>query len=350
MKKVILFLAVFLLTGCYDYHELNDLEIISSVVVDYKDDEYIVNIEVLDTSDTAKTGSFFLNGEGKTLEEAMNNVYFDSAHTPFYSHMKTMIISETVAEKGIEPFLDYLLRDTQFRKDFFVFVSRDVDAILEYETQPKESIGEMAKMNAKRNHEENGKYKTCTFREIVFDYLRNNYYMIGNLEIKDEIIILEDTYLFINNKLGLKLDAEAALLENMLMGSNNKFQTYDDYTYEIHEYKLDKKIKKDKIVITIKGLARILDAKKDNSLSDSSLIKLEEDLNRRIEKEIGDIIKYAMRLDHDMFNFNYYYYLYHPKDVEDNTWKNIKYEIKSDLSISEKGLLLSTLGGRENGK
>lgn len=350
MKKLLIIVLVLLCTGCYDYNELNDLEIVSSLVVDCDGEKIIANIEVLDTSESASKGSYFLSGEGYSLEEAMNNIYYNSASTPFFSHMKTLIFSEEVASKGIDKFLDFLLRDTQFRKDFFVFVSDDIEDILKYETEPKESIGELARMSAKKNHESNGRYKTSTLRDIVFNYLRDNYYMIGNVEIDDEKIILENTYLFVDNKMSFTVDKNAVLLENLLTKNNNKFQTYGDYTYEIHEYSFDKEIRQDKIVLSLKGHARLLDTLENNSLDDEALQKLEDDLNRNLEKSGAEIIEYAKRLDHDMFNFNYYYYLHYPNEVDKDTWKNIDIEFKSNLDISEKGLLLNSLGGSKNGE
>lgn len=350
MKKFIIIALILLCTGCYDYNELNDLEIVSSMIVDYEEGNYIVNIEVLDTSESASKGSYFLKGEGKSLEEAMNNVYFGSASTPFYAHMKSLILSDTVAQRGIDEFFDYLLRDTKLRKDFFVFVSDNVDDILEFETEPKESIGEMARMSARRNLEGNGRYRTCTFREMIFNYMRNNYYMLGSISIEDEIINLEDTYLFIDNKMSFKVDDNAVLFANMMADDSEKFQIFGDYTYEMHGFKLEKEVKKDKIIISLKGHARLLDADKNDSLDDKSLKRLEDELNKVLENAGMEIVDYAKRLDHDMFNFNYCYYLYFPKLVNDDTWKTLEYEFHSDLTLSEKGLLLNTLGGSKDGE
>lgn len=351
MKKILIVIgAILLLTGCYDYHELNDLEIVSSLIIDYKEDKYVVNIEVLETGDAADTGSFFLEGEGVTLEEAMNNIYRDSALTPFYTHMKSLIISKRVAEAGIDDFFDYLLRDTQFRKDIYIFVTNDVDKILDYETEPKESLGEIARMTAQKNMEQNGRYRTSTFREVIFNYLRDNYYILGNLEVDDGKIYLDDSYLFIDNKLGFTIDPDAALFENILLNINKKFHIYGDYYFEIHGYQASVEVKKDKLVLKIKGHARLLDSTGSSSLSDEELKKLQSDLNDTIRKSGLEIIDYAKRLDHDMFNFNYDYYLHYPNLVMEDTWKNIDYEVESALTISEKGLLLNSLGGIENGE
>lgn len=349
MKKILLILLILFCTGCYDYNEINDLEIVSGIVIDYEDEEYIVNIEVLDTSESASQGSYYLNGKGKTVEEAMNNVYFGSASTPFYSHMKTLIVSERVAKRGIDDFFDFLLRDTKLRKDFYVFVSTDIDKILEYESEPKESLGELARMSAKRNLEDNGRYKTSTFRELITNYLRNNNYIIGGLEIEDEIITLDKTYLFIDNKIDMTIDKDAALLANMLSGENKNFQVYGDYSFEIHEYKLDRKVEKDRIVFSIEGQARLIDAREKNPLNQDDIAKMEKELNEGLEKAGKEIVEYAKSLNRDIFNFNHYYYLYFPNALEEDTWKNISYEFKANMSIGEKGLLLDSLGGA-NGK
>ncbi len=350
MKKLIIVLLVLLCTGCYDYNELNDLEIVSAMVVDYEEGEYVVNIEVLDTSDAADKGSYFLKGKGKTLSEAMNDVYFGSSSTPFYSHMKTLIVSDTVAKNGIEDFLDFLLRDTRIRKDFYMFVCEDVDEILDYETEPKESIGELSRMSAKRNQEGNGRFTTSVFREVIFDYLRDNYYMLGTIGIENETIMLEDTYVFIDNKMAFKIDQNAVLFANILNELNTKFRVYGDYTFEIYGYKLGMDVSKDKITLNLKGQVRLLEASADSSLNEIALKEIESNLNKLLEQTGMEIIDYAKRLNHDIFNFNYYYYLHYPRLVEDDTWKTVEYDFHSDVSISEKGLLLNTLEGSRNGE
>lgn len=349
MKKILIIVLILFCTGCYDYNELNDLEIVSSMIVDYEDGDYKIDIEVLDTSESASKGSYYLKGKGNTLEAAMNDVFFGSASTPFYSHMKTLVVSKAIAERGLDDFFDYLLRNTKLRKDFYVFVAEDIDKILKFEPAPRESFGELARMSAKRNQEGNGYYRPGTFRELIYAYLRDNTYMVGGLTIDEDIISLTDTYLFTNNTLAFDIDKNAALFANMLAGQNKMFQIYGDFTFDIHEYKLEKKIEKNKITLSLKGQARLLDARTPNHLNQDDLAKIERDLNTRVEEYAAKTVEYAKTMNSDMFNFNHSYYLYYPKLVEDDTWKKIEYVFTSDLVIGEKGLLLDSIGGK-NGK
>ena len=54
------------------------------------------------------------------------------------------------------------------------------------------------------------------------------------------------------------------------------------------------------------------------------------------------LIEYSKNMDSDIYNFNYYYYLKHPKLVTPNTFKRIDYEIIVKTKINEKGLLIGT--------
>ena len=52
MKKIILLLSIFLLTGCFDYTELNDLSIVSMIIIDKIDNNYSVSFEILNDQKT----------------------------------------------------------------------------------------------------------------------------------------------------------------------------------------------------------------------------------------------------------------------------------------------------------
>ena len=76
MKKIIILLIFsFFLTGCFDYQELNDRAIIVGLGVDYQNDEYVVNFEVLNSqkNSSEKSGgpnkSYLIEGKDKTFSK-----------------------------------------------------------------------------------------------------------------------------------------------------------------------------------------------------------------------------------------------------------------------------------------
>ncbi len=353
MKKILLLLSmIFLLTGCYDYNELNDLDIVASIIVDYDDnkDNYEVHLEVLNTADSETEGSHLVKGIGSTIEEALNDTFHDSYNVPFFSHLTTMVVSKDVAMNDMTNFYDYLLRDTDFRKDFQIYVTEDIDSILDYVPKKEESFGENAKKLTKTMMDKNGKYKTCAFREVVYHYLRGNTYLLGGIKVEDEKVTIEDAYMFKDNKLVLEVDEYVPLFMNILYAKNESFQIHEENTYLFHDYKLEREIKEDKIVLSFKGNVRLLNVYDKDSLTSEELKKLEKDINRRIEKLFNDVIEYSKKNDIDMFNFNYFYYLHHPKLLKKDTWKNVEYEIKSDVNVREKGMLLEAIEEGRDGK
>lgn len=352
MKKILLIMAILLMTGCYDYNELNDLDIVASIIVDYNENKegYEVHLEVLNTAESEEDGSHLVKGEGMTFEEALNDTFHDSYNVPFFSHLTTMVVSKAVAMDDMSVFYDYLLRDTDFRKDFQIYVTEDIDSILKYVPKKEESFGENSKKLTKTMIEKNGNYKTCSFREIVYHYLRNNTYMLGGISVEDEKVTIDNNYMMVDNKISMEVDEEAALFLNILYGKSEAFQLWKDNSYLFHDFKLEREIEKDKITLNFKGNVRLLNMYEKEDLDFENVKKLENDINQKIEELFNNIIEYSKKNDIDMFNFNYFYYLHYPKLAKEDSWKKLKYEIKSEVNVREKGMLLDTIEEGRDGK
>ena len=93
MKKIILISFLFLLTGCYDYKEINDLAIISAIGIDYKDDEYVITLEVLNDQndkDSSKIKTYTKTSSNKSLAKALEETADLLSDQANYSHVKLM--------------------------------------------------------------------------------------------------------------------------------------------------------------------------------------------------------------------------------------------------------------------
>ena len=75
MKKIFLITFIFLLTGCFNYRELNDIAIITSIGIDY-DKEYKVSFLIADSKEdnSNEYKSTIITGNGKTLEKCFSNI------------------------------------------------------------------------------------------------------------------------------------------------------------------------------------------------------------------------------------------------------------------------------------
>lgn len=123
MKKLIVLILMFLLTGCYDYQELSELAIIKGASIDIKENEYVLNYAL--TNDNSKPT--FLKGKGKTISEAISDMSLTSPKELYIGHMLVLIISEDVAKKGLNDVTDYFFRNPLSKKTFQLVIS-DISA------------------------------------------------------------------------------------------------------------------------------------------------------------------------------------------------------------------------------
>ena len=65
--KIFPILIIFLLTGCYDHKELNTIAIMTATEINKIDDEFIVNVQVVNpqSKDTVNVQAPFIIYEGK---------------------------------------------------------------------------------------------------------------------------------------------------------------------------------------------------------------------------------------------------------------------------------------------
>lgn len=342
MKKIILILATLLLTGCYDYNELTDLGIVSSMFIDYKDNEYSVNIEILNTNSKVQEPSYFLSATGDTFNSALNNLYTKTNKEIYLNHLSTVILSESFAKDKMNEIYDYFVRAPYIRKDLIFFITEDIDGFIKGKTKDNMALGEALINTLEYSYKDYGYYKTSDFETILNSYLNDKTYVLGKIAFEDETINLTDTYLISNNKLNFKVDKNAVLLSNILDKKVTSFTLSSSNTFEIYAYKVQKNIQKNKITLNIDFDVRLKNI--DNTLIDSKEEKKKQEkmLNNYFSKLFLNSINYSITMDEDIYNINYYYYLKYPKLLKNNTFKEINYEISVNTNINEKGLLIGT--------
>ena len=85
MKKIILILITLLLTGCFNYTEINDLVLVNGIYIDYKNGLYKLKIE---------TGEI-VESSGESLSDAFRNFEERVSKKPYYAHINILIISKS---------------------------------------------------------------------------------------------------------------------------------------------------------------------------------------------------------------------------------------------------------------
>lgn len=367
-KKIFLLLLVFLLTGCYDHKELNEIAILTATEINKVDDEYIVNAQVVNpqSKDTVNIQAPFIiyEGKGKTIQEAYRQIKLQSSRFLYPNHLQILVVNENLAKEDINSIVDFYLRIPHVRTEFNIIIGKD-ENILDITTP----IDDISATSILETMETNNKYfgttNLVTFNEFANMTIDKNLEVIlpsieavnYNKESDteentkttkiDSLYKLSNLAVFKDNKLLGYLTENESITYNIL---KNKVETTlvtyecekDKYmTVEVTKMKSDISTKNKEISIKLEMSGNINETMCKLPLSKEENIKklqkeLEDYVTSEIEKNINNIRK---KYNSDIFGFldliyktDYNTY----KEIKDNWYKDTYNNIKINLSTSIK--------------
>ena len=103
-----------LLTGCFNYHDINKVTFPTSVIFDINDlGEAVIYLDCIkpyrSTNDSSDKGRRIIyKGEGRTAMEALEDINRASSYKLNYSQTRAYIFTEKAAKNGIKKFLDLI--------------------------------------------------------------------------------------------------------------------------------------------------------------------------------------------------------------------------------------------------
>lgn len=381
-KVIIVLLMLLLSTGCYNYHELNELAITSALAIDKVDDKYLITIQVINTqkqsSDNNTTGNnakFTLyEGAGKTVQEAARRISLKSPKKTYLNHMQLLVISEEVAKEGISDILEFQLRNPEMREQYNVVISKGSSAkeALELIT-PIETLNSKNIVNIIENTSVNyGSSSKNNLNDIFKAYLNNKMEIIipsietikdnknsdnnNNLKESDPSseVVVSNIAVFKKEKLIGYLSEKESIGYNFITNSINrtvitdKCNNKDYFSVKLasSKTKLEPDVKNNTVKIKIKSTGSLgeincnIDIQKEKNIK-----KLEKIINSNIEYLIKDTIKNVQeKYNSDIFGFADLFYKSNPKEFnkikEDwykSRFKNLKIEVNAEFNIETKG-------------
>ena len=386
IKIIILLLALIPLTGCYNYQELNNLSIVTGTSIEKENDKYKITIQVVNPkkSDDAKSStqpSFITYSQvGDTLQEAYRNIVLTSSRRIYGSHINILIISEDIAKEDITETIDFMFRNAEIRKEFYVLLSKTPTKLLELNTPITNISSSNIKDTLTADSIHLATSKQVTYNQMMNMYLNPNLEIIlPTIEITgtdsgDDINNLKDTdpqtdyvltglAVFKENKILTTLENKEAITYNII--TNNVKNTIQKYecaknkyiANKINEISTTKEIntKENKLKLKINGTATISEIHCNYDLTNPKTIKeIEKNINKQLVKDTTTIIKKFQDLNTDIFGFkdiyykNYYKEFNKIKDNYDKTFKNMKLDITSNIKIIAKGNVEGDIYEMEN--
>ncbi|MFD1929500.1 Ger(x)C family spore germination protein [Sporosarcina siberiensis] len=182
MKNKRFFLLLFLtllLTGCWDSKEPERMLYVNALGVDFKDEQYEVYAQIISFANVAKTELPTTDqpqaevgySKGKSLNEAVINLYHSMDQTVFWGHFSYVVISEEAMNNmKFSPVIDSLVRYRETRYQIWVYVTKDsVQDVLLVRPVLNRAITLSNLNDPEAGYSQESYIKPMNFREVIID-------------------------------------------------------------------------------------------------------------------------------------------------------------------------------------
>lgn len=393
LKLLISFLSVFLLTGCWNYRELNQLAISTGIAVDKSEDgKYEVSVLISNakksqvSSKEGESQTIVYSDTGNTISEAIRNINLQLSKDVYIGHLTVIVIHEDIAKEGMYPILDYFLRDPESVKRFFLIIARDTKAsdviatLSPLESFPSQNIY----FNIKSSTNSQAISPSVTFSKFVENIIKEgiepttpSIITEGNVEGAQNSDSLQQS----KPEATLKLGTVAIFHEDKLLGYANEKEsrginvinnkvTSTSATFEYN----DNYITVNLTGIKVKNTIEMVDNKPVVTISftsDAAIRELEgvedvdnvnviKNIEQAIENNVKNVINQALdctqkKYKSDVFGFGNLIYKKYPdyfknlnKDWSTEVFPNLEIKIETDVKLHTKGSLEQSIGGLKN--
>ena len=382
--KFLILLLLPLLSGCYNYRELNELGITTAVSIDYKDNNFYVIAEVInpikqqDASSSNNSPFVNYNSSSSSLQDAFRKVVLESPRQLYAAQLEIIVLSEEVVNNHLEEVLEYIARDPEARTEIKIIVAKTEDSTKAITLQTL--LTSLSSSNIINSLDLQSKVLGMAY-PVTLNELLNMYIdpylevvlpsmtLYGNYEIGDEkenittsspkaIVKIDGSTITKDNKILGYLDLEESKILNLINGKLKetiiKMNYYDGYIiFEPNRIKVSREldIKNNIIKINISGYSKTKEIQSNINVKDPKEVeKLNKALNMKLEKKITDTFNSIReKYGTDVFGFQELYYRTNYKYFKENCtnwyediYPKIKLEVKANVRLYEKG---STLGG-----
>lgn len=385
MKKfVLIIITLFILlisSGCYNYKEINDMAIVSSIGIDKdnKNDKYIVSAQIMnskESEDSEDSQITVYTKEGDTVHEALRNITLKSPRKLYGNHLSKIVLSEEVAKEGIDNILDIFNRITEVRNEFIITIVKKDKAsdVLKVLTTTESIPAEYVKLSLKIADKTSGLTYATKLDEFISLYLKKGIdpvvpvlkidkkekkgTTINNITTTNPIskIVIEDLAVTNKGKLETYLKNEEVIGYNFLRNQIQKMiipvkcddeNNYASISILKNKTKSNATKKDNKYIINfnINSEAIITEYNCRKDLTDEKVIKeLEKDTEKKIKRYIKKSLNKQKETKGKFLGLERIIYLDYPK------YKNEDYSVKYNVNVNlvRKGEIRNSIKGENN--
>ena len=329
-----------ILCSC-DYTEIEDLAIITGMIIDYKDNNYEVTSEILESTD--KSNIRIITNTCSNINLCMYKLSKVLNKEIFISHLKTLILTESTIMNN-DDYYDYFLRDTKSKMNFSIYYIDDKykDKILDiYRNDNGSSL--YIKTLSDINHKD---YSSSTQLNFL-DLINNNIIVYPTLIVLEnndtDLIVLSNPIILTKDK-KITLSTNNAIYYNLIKNKLNKTIIdipcdNNNFSLIVDNSKTNYSFENNTLSIKISIKSNINSYNCDYNLNDTNTIKLLSDLsNKLVNNQIEELINISKENNIDLLDISSYIYKHTKKEININ-------DINVNISVNT---IINSLGETKN--
>lgn len=386
MKKLLIIIPLLLiLTGCYNYRELNELAIATGFGIDKEGDNYVVTVMISNSkkqdsnSNNTQAAMAVYEGSGDTIYTAIKNASLSISKQIYLGHIDILVLSESVVKEDVSKALDLFFRYPQTRNDYNLVIAKDCKAgdvlkiSLPLDSFPSQNIANNLEITSKLQgyiYEVDFNTFMKTLLDDGINPVLPSITIIGDVEEGNKEDNLEQnapkTYLKLE-MMGLFKDrnfvAWASKKESQGINIiNNKIKVLgvevnldnQKIIAEITSSKTKVEIDSDnpqKVKINVAAEGGIQEFDSSLNLTDNNLIvEIQKQVENNLKEYIQAALSLAQKNKTDIFGFGQMFYKKNPqhwKEIkdkwDDELFSNIEVEMNVEVDLKVKGHINNTI-------
>ena len=127
MRKLLIIVLLVFVTGCVNYVELADIEVIENLAIDYEDKMY--KIAVTTVSKDKEKEYKVKKAQGNTLNDAIQNLKMKENKKIYIAHLNLLLLTKDVVESNLDDVIEFFLNNSESRNDFDIAITEGLDVL-----------------------------------------------------------------------------------------------------------------------------------------------------------------------------------------------------------------------------
>lgn len=358
-KIIIIPLCLFLLTGCWDSRDVEKKDILTALIIDYKDNEYYYYTEIANIAGkTSQSGENqtsqdfnILISRGNTFDKARDDYNRKSVKELFLGAARILVFTNRMTKEGIEEYVNRLRGQSDYRKSILIATTDDEpEDIIKIKPENAASIGFAIESNLNNLTDDGTSFSVNVGDVLRIMAVKKAGFLIPNISIKDRKTSLAGYSVF-NGKNEIIGEVSAQKREGIVFLLNNRSKFYNEIhqsnkSYTVNIALKSKSIKPEYINnqlvfnVHMKFDSKISLINKMEPINQEDYVSIKKKIEELTQKQVEDAI-YTSQNEYkcDYLNFYKYYRIYYYKEFEKADWNklysNAKVNVSTQVNITE---------------